>query len=198
LGRSNGADIPQTQEKYYNFLLELHASIISTLKDNAVCKDVYAKALAQVKSKFPELEKHFVKNVGYGIGIETRDTTLLLNSKNTRVLKEGMMLVVSVGFAELENPKAEDKRGKIYSLLLTDTVKVGGRESDAVILTGGAPKVKDEVAFYFKDEGAAEPKAKEKKPAPKATAVSKNTAVLKTKLRGKREEVCYSMSKSIE
>ncbi|KAF3941694.1 hypothetical protein ABW19_dt0200520 [Dactylella cylindrospora] len=189
VGRTYMIDPNKTQEKYYNFLIELHSLVISNLRDGTTCKDVYLKALNIVKGKHPEIEKNFLRNVGYGIDIESRDSTLLLNGKNARVLKEGMTLVVHVGFQDLENPKAEDKRGRIYSIALTDTVQVGGRDTEAFVLTRGAPIAKDEVAFYFKDDNPPEQKAKQAKPQPKPSGSTKNTAIMKTKLRGKREEV---------
>ncbi|EPS40141.1 hypothetical protein H072_6077 [Dactylellina haptotyla CBS 200.50] len=188
VGRTYMIDPNKTQEKYYYFLIELHNLIISNLRDGNTCKDVYSKALNLVKSKHPEIEKNFVRNVGYGIEMESRDSTLILNAKNARVLREGMTLVVHVGFQDLDNPKADDKRGKTYALALTDTVEVGGKDTEAFILTRGAPVAKDEVAFYFKDDNPPEQKAKQVKPQPKPAATSKNTAIMKTKLRGKREE----------
>lgn len=149
-----------------------------------MAKEVYNKALVMVKSKFPELEKHFVKNVGGGIGIEARDSTLTLNAKSTRVLKDGMTLTVTVGFQNLENPKPTDAKSKVYSLLLTDTIRITG--ADAIVLTGASPKDHKEVAFFFKDDEP-EPKAKEKKPTTKAPA--KNVAILKSKLRGDNKQL---------
>ncbi|KAF3308296.1 FACT complex subunit spt16 [Orbilia oligospora] len=189
VGRTYMIDPNKTQENHYYFLIKLHTLIISTLRDGVTCKDVYSKALNLVKSQHPELEKNFFRNVGYGINMESRDSTLILNGKNARTLQEGMTLVIHVGFQDLENPKADDKRGKTYALALTDTVEVGGKNTEAIVLTRGAPVAKDEVAFYFKDENPPEQKAKQAKPPPKASASSKNTAIMKTKLRGKREEV---------
>ncbi|KAI5800248.1 FACT complex subunit-domain-containing protein [Peziza echinospora] len=172
-------DPNKSQDKYYNFLVDLSWEVVKQCRDGVMAKDVYAKALSLVKSKFPELEKHFVKNVGGGIGIEARDPTLTLNAKSSRVLKDGMTLTITVGFHDLENPKPADPKSKTYSLILTDTIRVTA--ADAVVLTGASPKDHKEVAFFFKDDEP-EPKAKEKRPAPKAPA--KNVAILKSKLRG--------------
>jgi len=156
------------------------------MRDGAVCKDIYQKALQNVKSKYPEVEKHFLKTIGFGIGIEARDSCLTINAKSTRVLKDGMTLCVTVGFGDLENPKPQDAKSKIYSLLLTDTVKV--TNADPLVFTGGCPKDLKEAAFYFKDdEPEVKPKREQKQiraPPPRSTAV-----IMKSKLRGDRGTV---------
>lgn len=156
---------------------------MAEMRDGVACNTVYNKALGMVKQKYPDLAEHFVKSVGYGIGIEGRDISLNLNAKNTKVLRAGMTLCVSVGFQNLENPKPQDKLSKTYSLQLVDTVRV--TNADVQVLTGSCSKDNKEVAFYFKDDEPEE-KVKEKKSAPKQVT---NTAILKTKLRGERKEV---------
>ena len=131
------------------------------------------------------MEKHFLKAIGSIIGIEAKDTTTAITAKSNRVIKDGMTLCVTVGFADLENPKPQDSKSKVYSLVLTDTIKV--TPGDPIVFTGGCSKDLKETAFYFKDEEP-EQKVKEKKPVPKPTP-AKNTAVLKAKLRGERKEV---------
>jgi nucleosome binding factor SPN SPT16 subunit len=37
------------------------------MKDGVTARDVYQHAISFVKEKKPELEKHFVKNVGHGV-----------------------------------------------------------------------------------------------------------------------------------
>jgi nucleosome binding factor SPN SPT16 subunit len=169
-------------------LTDLQWRILTEIRDGAVCKDIYNKAISIVKSKHPELEKHFPKTIGFGIGIEARDNNLVINAKSTRVLKDGMTICVSVGLSDLENPKPQDSKSKIYSLLLTDTVRV--TVGDPLVFTGGCPKDLKEAAFYFKDE---EPEVKvkpETKTVRAAAPKSAGTAVImKSKLRGERKEV---------
>ncbi|KAL7270396.1 FACT complex subunit spt16 [Rhizina undulata] len=184
IGRTFLIDPSKPQERYYSFLVDLQWRVLSEMRDGVVCKEVYNKAIAYIKSKHPELEKHFTKNIGSGIGIEVRDSQLMISPKSNRVLKDGMTLSVTLGFHELENPKPQDSKSKIYNLLLTDTVRITA--GDPVVFTGGCPKDLKETAFYFKDEEP-EQKVKEKKPAPKAS--TSNTAVLKSKLRGERKEI---------
>ena len=59
--------ISQEQEAIYNLLLTLQAELLSRMKEGAVSRDIYSYASTYVKEKMPELEKHFVKNVGFGV-----------------------------------------------------------------------------------------------------------------------------------
>jgi nucleosome binding factor SPN SPT16 subunit len=58
---------PQDQEAIYNLLLSLQADLLTTLKDGVTTREAYQHALAFVKDKKPELEKNFVKNIGFGV-----------------------------------------------------------------------------------------------------------------------------------
>lgn len=185
LARTFLIDPNKTQEKYYSFLLDLQWRIVTEMRDGAVCKDIYNTAIKHIRAKYPELEKHFPKNIGYGIGIEARDSNLIITAKSNRVLKAGMTLCITLGFSELENPKPQDSKSKIYSLLIADTVRV--TDNEPLVFTQGCPKDLKEAAFYFKDEEP-EQKPKAAKPAPRAQP-SNNTAILKTKLRGERKEI---------
>lgn len=159
---------------------------MTELRDGAVCKDIYNKALQTIKQKHPELEKHFLKPIGFGIGIEARDSSLIIGPKSVRVLKDGMTLCVTIGLSDLENPKPQDAKSKNYSLLLTDTVRI--TQGDPLVFTGGCPKDLKEAAFYFKDEEP-EVKPKPEKKAARATAPKSTAVIMKSKLRGERKEV---------
>ena len=160
------------QEAAYKLLLATHDIAIKSIKDGVVAKDVYNKALAHLKSKKPEWEKNFPKNVGYGIGVENKDSTLLLSGKNTRVLKDGMTLVVQTGLQDLENSKPQDKKSKVYSLVLTDTVRVG--QGDCAVFTKDTTSALDAVSFFFdEEEEEAKPKVKKERPAIAQTNITK-------------------------
>jgi nucleosome binding factor SPN SPT16 subunit len=59
----------QEQEAQYNLLLSLQSELLSFIKDGVVARDVYHHALSFVKQKDPTLERHFAKNIGFGVGI---------------------------------------------------------------------------------------------------------------------------------
>ncbi|KAI3400100.1 hypothetical protein diail_4330 [Diaporthe ilicicola] len=170
IARTYMVDPNKTQESNYKFLLTVHNMILKEIRDGAVAKDVYNKALGYVKSKKPELEKHFVKNVGFGIGLENKDPTLVLNGKNARALKDGMTLCVSTGFQDLENPQPQDKNSKIYSLIVTDTIRVTGEGT--VNFTGEAAADPDSTSFFFKDDEEQQPAPKKEKKDSRVGAVA--------------------------
>ncbi|KAF7190408.1 FACT complex subunit spt16 [Pseudocercospora fuligena] len=169
------------QESMYKLLLTVHETIIKEMRDGVVAKDVYAKALGVIKAKKPELVENFVKSVGAGIGIEAKDSTLNLNAKNTRTLKDGMTFTITTGFSNLENPSPKDKkRDGTYSLMLSDTVRVTSG-NEAYCFTKDAPRDMESASFFFNDESEEEKKPKAKKD-PRVGAVASSN-ITKTRLR---------------
>ena len=186
VARSYLVDPNKSQENAYRLLLSVHEGVIKEAKEGVTAKDLYNKAISVIRNKKPDLEKYFVKNVGAGIGIETRDSTLLLNGKNARALKDGMTLCITTGFSDVPNPDPQDKASAVYSLLLSDTVRIK-RDSAAVVFTQSAPSDLESTSFFFKDdeEDAKEsPKAKSKKD-PKIGGIATSN-ITKSKLRAER------------
>jgi nucleosome binding factor SPN SPT16 subunit len=187
VARTYLVDPSKSQVANYKVLLATHEAVLSEIKDGALVKDIYNKALGVIRSKRPELEKSFAKNVGAVIGIEVKDSSFVLSGKNTRTLKDGMTLSVTTSFADLTNDKAQDSRGKNYSLLLTDTVRVPSRNDKVAIFTKDAASDMDSVEFYFKDEEEPTPKKDKSK---KAVASSIATSNIKSaRLRGAERKV---------
>lgn len=183
IARTFLVDPNKSQENNYKLLYQIHNLILKEAKDGAVAKDVYNKALSYIKSKRPEMEKHFVKNVGSGIGIEAKDPTLILSAKNSRTLKDGMTLSITTGFTDVENPSPQDKLSKVYSLVITDTIRV--TSSEPVVFTGDAPSDMDSTSFFFKDDEEMQPTPKkEKKDARVGAVATKN--ITNTRLRSER------------
>ena len=187
VARTFMVDPNSSQEQNYKLLSAIQDMLIREAREGVVIKDLYNKAISMTKSKKPELEKHFQKNIGGGIGFETRDTTLLVNAKNARQLKDGMTLTLAPGFTDIANPNPQDKKSKTYSLFLCDTVRVlGGKQDEAANFTNGASTEIGTVSFYFKDEEEEEaPKERSKKKDSKVGAVASNN-IVKTKLRADR------------
>jgi nucleosome binding factor SPN SPT16 subunit len=184
IARTYLVDPNKSQESNYKLLLQVHSLVMKEIRDGAAAKDIYNKAIALVKSKKPDLEKHFLKNVGAGIGIETRDGTLVLNGKSTRILKDGMTLCITTGFSDVENPAPQDKKSKVYSMVLSDTVRVTNAEP--VIFTGDAPSELDATSFFFKDDEEAQPTPKQKEKKDSRVGAVATTNIVKTKLRAER------------
>ncbi|KAI8958495.1 SPT16-domain-containing protein [Daldinia sp. FL1419] len=183
IARTYLVDPNKTQENTYKFLYSVHNLVLKEIKDGVVAKDVYNKALSYIKSKKPELEKHFLKNVGAGIGIESKDPTLVISAKNARTLKDGMTLCITTGFTDVENPAPKDKLSKTYSLVLTDTIRV--TNSDPVVFTGDAPTDLDATSFFFKDDEEMQPTPKKEKKDSRVGAVATKN-ITSTRLRSER------------
>ncbi|KAJ5619571.1 hypothetical protein N7510_003555 [Penicillium lagena] len=181
IGRTYLVDPSKSQEANYAILLNIHEAVLKEIRDGAVAKDVYNKALGLVRAKKPELESHFVKSIGAGIGIELRDANMVLNSKNNKTLKNGMTLSITIGLTDVNDPDAKAKNS-VYSMVITDTVRVG--ESGPHVFTKDAGIDMDSVSFYFGDEEEPEKPAKEKKDTKSSTVNSRN--VTRTKLRAER------------
>lgn len=183
IARTFLVDPSKSQEANYGFLLAIYDAVVKDIRDGTVVKDLYNKALGMIKAKKPELEKHFVRNIGAGIGIELRDANMLLNGKNTKTLRSGMTLCVSIGFTDVTDPDPQDKKNAIYSMVVTDTIRVG--ESGPLVFTKDAGIDMDSVSFYFGDEEETQkPKKSQGESNRNSTIVSKN--IIQTKLRAER------------
>ena len=181
LARTFLIDPSKSQVANYKILLAAHDAVMKEAKDGAVIKDVYNKALGVVKARRPDLEKHFGKNVGGGIGIELKDSNLILNGKNTRTLKDGMTLSITTSLSDLINDKTKDSRGTKYSLAITDTIRV--TYTEPAIFTKDTSAELDSIEFYFKDDEDEPTPKKDKAKKPGTSAVA--TANIKSsRLRG--------------
>ncbi|KAJ3572801.1 hypothetical protein NP233_g2845 [Leucocoprinus birnbaumii] len=179
VGRTFIVDPKPEQETHYNLLLSLQAELLSFIKDGVVARDAYQHALSFIRQKNPNLEKNFVKNLGFGTGMEFRDSTYLLSPKNGRVLKKDMTVILGLGFTDLDDGSQK------YALQLSDTILVG--QDKSTLLTEGTKSPKDTL-FFLNDEDEVEEKKERKPPvAPRVNgSPSKKTAgtkVLRTQSR---------------
>lgn len=58
------------------------------------------------------------------MGIEFRESSLVIGPKTHVVAKKGMVFNLNVGVSNLPNPESTDKEGKTYALFIGDTVMV--------------------------------------------------------------------------
>lgn len=182
IARTYLVDPSKSQETNYAFLLALHEAVMRDVRDGTIAKDLYNKAINLIRTKKPELESHFVKSVGAGIGIELRDPNMVLNGKNSRTLKSGMTLSITVGLTDVEDPELKGSKSSTYSMIITDTVRVG--ENGPHVFTKDAGLDMDSVSFYFGDEEEPQKPIKEKKEAKTSAIASRN--ITRTKLRAER------------
>ncbi|CAH9083048.1 unnamed protein product [Cuscuta epithymum] len=168
------------QSKAYEVLLKAHVAAIDSLNPGNKISAVYQAALAVVERDAPELVGNLTKTAGTGIGLEFRESGLLLNAKNDKELKAGMVFNVSLGF---QNVKAETSKLKSwnFSLLLADTVIVTSEGHEVV--TKLISKALKDVAYTF-NEGEEEENLKVK-----AEFISKEALHSKATLRSDNQEI---------
>lgn len=58
------------------------------------------------------------------MGIEFRESSLLIGPKTMTAAKKGQVFNVNLGFSDLINSEAKDSEGKKYALFIGDTVVV--------------------------------------------------------------------------
>ncbi|KAJ6809960.1 FACT complex subunit SPT16-like [Iris pallida] len=167
-------DATATQSKAYEVLLKAHEAAIGALKPGNRVSSAYQAATAVVEKEAPELLPNLTKSAGTGIGLEFRESGLILNMKNDRVIKAGMIFNVTLGFQNLEaqtkNPKTEK-----FSLLLSDTV-VTVSEKPPEILTSTCSKAVKDVAYSFnEDEEEERPRSRSESKGSQAYTSSKAT-----------------------
>ncbi|CAL7935430.1 unnamed protein product [Xylocopa violacea] len=173
----------KTIEDNYNFLLQLEEEILKKLVAGVKISEVYETGVKYVKDEKPDMIDHLTKNFGFAMGIEFRESSLLIGPKTHATIKKGMVFNVNVGLANLTNTEATDKEGKVYALFIGDTVMVNEGQP-ATNLTPSKKKVKN-IGIFVKDEEDEEEEGsgKENEPKPEILGRGKRTAVIESKLR---------------
>lgn len=167
----------------YNFLVNLEEEVLKKLTTGTKLCDVYEAGVEYVKKEKPSLLENLTKNFGFAMGIEFKESSLMISPKNTAVVKKGMIFNVNIGLANLQNKDATDKEGKVYALYIGDTVMVNDGQP-ASIFTVSKKKIKN-VGIFLKDESEEEDNDEEKEntPKPEVLGRGKRTAVIESKLR---------------
>jgi nucleosome binding factor SPN SPT16 subunit len=86
--------VMQDQEAQYNLLLALQVELLSMIKDGVSARAVYLHAVSYVKDKMPDLEKYFVKNVGFGVSV----ALVIIESLNILSCRRGSSFVIRLTF----------------------------------------------------------------------------------------------------
>jgi nucleosome binding factor SPN SPT16 subunit len=103
IARTFFVDPPRKVSEIYDILLEMQDACLAVMKHGNQLKLVYKTAVdfLQEKNGYEYLISHLPKNLGYGIGLDFRETTMLLTSKNSFSFKQGMVFCLSLGFQNL-------------------------------------------------------------------------------------------------
>uniref|UniRef100_A0A8C8G338 FACT complex subunit n=1 Tax=Oncorhynchus tshawytscha TaxID=74940 RepID=A0A8C8G338_ONCTS len=148
LVRTLMVDPPQEMQDNYSFLLQVEEELLKELKHGIKICDVYNAVLDYVKKEKPDLAAKFTRNLGFAMGIEFREGSLVLNSKNQYKLKKGMVLSISLGFADLVNKEGKKEEQKKYALFIGDSVQIN-EDDPATVLTPVKKKIKN-VGIFLK------------------------------------------------
>uniref|UniRef100_A0A8C4QHJ8 FACT complex subunit n=2 Tax=Eptatretus burgeri TaxID=7764 RepID=A0A8C4QHJ8_EPTBU len=84
------------------------------------------------------------------MGIEFRESSLMINSKNQNVLKKNMVFNLNVGLSNVPNKASKSNEDKAYSIFIGDTVQVN-EDGPATVLIDVKKKVKN-VGIFLKSE----------------------------------------------
>ncbi|XP_045194199.1 FACT complex subunit SPT16-like [Mercenaria mercenaria] len=176
-------DPTDKMQKDYEFLLEVEDEILKKLQPGTKLSAVYDSAAGYVKSKRPELLDKMTKNVGFAMGIEFREGSMLITGKSQIPVKKNMVFNINVGFSDLENKESKDSAGKKYALFIGDTVLVS-EGSPASVMTNAKKRMKY-VGIFLKDEDEEEDEEEEeKKPQqPEMLGRGRRNAVLENRTR---------------
>ncbi|NXN99356.1 SP16H protein, partial [Rhinopomastus cyanomelas] len=153
-------DPTQEMQELYSFLLQLQDRMLLDMRHGTKLCDVYAAVMELVKKERPELLGKVTKNLGFAMGIEFREGSLVINSRNQQRLKKGMVFSINVGFSELPNKEGQRPEDRTYALFIGDTVLVD-EEGPATVLTAVKKKVKNVGIFLKKEDEEEEEEEKD-------------------------------------
>ena len=113
-------DVPEKVKKMYRTLLGMHEACLAAMVPGKPLKWVYASAVKYLRDQGKEdLIAALPKTLGFAVGLDFRDTNLLLNSKNTVTFRPGMVFNLAVSFSGLklsDSVRASIKEGCAVSI----------------------------------------------------------------------------------
>lgn len=126
IGRTFFIDPTSSMEKSYELLREAHEMCVNELRPGKTIGKVVEKVRKFIQSRNATLFAKLTKNLGFGIGLEFRESCNLLTAKNQTQIVEGMAFNVAFGFQGIPLPESQRKKKKLdnYSVFLADTVVV--------------------------------------------------------------------------
>ena len=133
ISRTYMVDVPQRVVKVYTILTSLMDTCLEQMTVGNTLNSVLLGARAFLERKDPSLVVCLPKSLGFAIGLEFRDGTMVLNANNSNVFEEGMVFNLSVGLSNVPMEDGSGNNAKIsesmkdlknFSLLISDTVAV--------------------------------------------------------------------------
>uniref|UniRef100_UPI00358EF832 FACT complex subunit SPT16-like isoform X2 n=1 Tax=Myxine glutinosa TaxID=7769 RepID=UPI00358EF832 len=140
---------PKMQENY-TFLLSVHEELLQMLTPGKKLCDIHQATMSFVTKTRGDLMDLFSKNLGFAMGIEFRESSLIINSKNQNVVKKNMVFNLNIGLSNVPNKASQSNQDKAYSIFIGDTVQVN-EDGPATVLIDAKKKVKN-VGIFLKSE----------------------------------------------
>lgn len=175
-------------QENYNFILNLEEELLKKLVPGVKLNEVYEGGMEFAKKEKPELVENMVKTFGFAMGIEFRESSLIIGPKCNAVVKKNMVFNVYVGLSGLTNKEASDKEGKVYALFLGDSVIVN-ESGPATVLTQSKKKIKNIGIFLRDNEEGDDDEEEEEEDTERGQEIlgrGKRSTVLDTKLRSEQ------------
>lgn len=139
------------QKEVYTTVSDCFDSIMDKFVPGAKLSSLYEETkLFLQKSKHPELAAKLGKNIGFGMGIDFRESSLVISPKCDEVIRKGMVFNLNLAFAELKNNEAKEEKGKSYAITIAETILVNDGDSPTNLTGSNKRKVKN-VSIYIKD-----------------------------------------------
>lgn len=159
ISRTFLVDPPKRVSKAYETLLAMQSACLHAMKPGNALKGVYAAALKYLKGSGNEdLVNHLPKNLGFSLGLDFRESALVLTSKNPAVFRADMVFALTVGFTNVPlteeekatvSAKSASKNLKNFGLLLGDTVCITNRQAE--VMTKHSKDLTD-ISYTINDE----------------------------------------------
>jgi nucleosome binding factor SPN SPT16 subunit len=135
IARTFFVDPPKKVSSTYDALLEMQEACLAAMKPGNQLKAVYKAAVKflQERKGSEYLVGHLPKNLGFCMGLDFRESAMLLSPKNQAAFKRGMVFCLSVGFQDLElsesdrsstPEKSPVKKLSTYALQVADMVAI--------------------------------------------------------------------------
>jgi nucleosome binding factor SPN SPT16 subunit len=143
----------------YNLLTETALAARRALKPGEKLNSVWNAAQKCINARGPRFAPFFTRDCGTSIGLEFSESQYKLNAKGTRVIKEGMVFNLAMGFSGLpfdgkgmdEPDKVKSAKSRKFAVFLADTVVVEAGAAEAAFLTH-AKRAIDQVAWTTEED----------------------------------------------
>ena len=154
-------DPPKTVSETYDTLIAVQDACIAAMIPGNQLKQVYAAAVKTLKSlDRDDLVSTLPKNLGFAMGMDFRESALVLSPKNNNLFRPGMYFNLQIGFGDV--PLSDKAKASVssnsaikaldkYSLVAGDTILI--TEKNAEALTKHSKGVSD-ISYTINDDDA--------------------------------------------